>query len=81
MTLVTLDAARKELPQLIARARSGEEIIIADDSGPVARLAPLLPAKFYRGRGAFKGQFVVGPEFFEPLPDDELKWWEGRGDE
>ena len=27
--------------------------------------------KSYRGRGALKGQLVVGPEFFEPLSDEE----------
>jgi hypothetical protein len=25
----------------------------------------------YRGRGVLKGQLVVGPEFFEPLSDEE----------
>jgi antitoxin (DNA-binding transcriptional repressor) of toxin-antitoxin stability system len=38
-------------------------------------------ASSYRGRGSMKGQLVVGPVFFEPLPEDELKYWEGRGDE
>ena len=27
--------------------------------------------KSYRGRGVLKGQLVVGPEFFEPLRDEE----------
>ena len=34
-----------------------------------------------RGYGSMKGQFEVPDSFFEPLPDDELKLWEGRGDE
>ena len=45
------------------------------------KLAPLTTAqgtqepepqrKSYRGRGALEGQLVVGPEFFEPLSDEE----------
>jgi hypothetical protein len=30
--------------------------------------------------GAWKGKLVVGPEFFEPLPEEELRAW-GRVDE
>lgn len=30
--------------------------------------------------GSHKGQFSVGPEFSEPLPDDELAAWEGGMD-
>ena len=29
-----------------------------------------------RKLGFLKGKLVVGPEFFEPLPEDELKRWE-----
>lgn len=29
----------------------------------------------YRKFGAYKGRFSIGPEFFEPLPDDELRAW------
>ncbi len=34
-----------------------------------------------RGYGSMKGQFEVGDAFSEPLPEDELNAWEGRGDE
>ena len=33
-----------------------------------------------RPLGLYKGQIDIGPEFFEPLPDDELEWWEGEHD-
>jgi hypothetical protein len=33
-----------------------------------------------RPLGLFKGQFVVGPEFDDPLPEDELRLWNGGGD-
>lgn len=28
--------------------------------------------------GAYKGLFRVGPEFFEPLSNDELRAWSGE---
>ena len=34
-----------------------------------------------RRPGLFAGQIVVGAEFFEPLPEDELRQWEGGDDE
>lgn len=76
MTTVALDIAQRDLPVLVKRALAGEDIIIAEDGKPPARLAPVKAS--YRGRGALKGQLAVGPEFFEPLPEDELKAWEGR---
>ncbi len=45
---------------------------------PVAELRPIAaPKKKLRPVGLAKGQFEVGPEFFEPLPDDILKHFDG----
>jgi prevent-host-death family protein len=80
MAVVTVHAAKTNLSQLLERAEAGEEIIIARGTTPVARLVPIAP-KPTRQFGLFAGQITVGPEFFEPLPEDELRLWEGRGDE
>jgi antitoxin (DNA-binding transcriptional repressor) of toxin-antitoxin stability system len=79
MTTVTLEKAQKDLPVLVKRALAGEEIVIEESRAAAVRLAPVTPASDqpvppgsgYRGRGALKGQLVVGPEFFEPLSDEE----------
>lgn len=76
MTVVTIHAAKTNLSQLIARADAGEEIVIARDKVPVARLVPIRQVKPERRFGAMKGQAKVGPEFFEPLPEEELAAWE-----
>lgn len=34
-------------------------------------------AKGKRKFGGLKGLIKIGPEFFEPLPEEELKLWEG----
>jgi prevent-host-death family protein len=77
---VTIHAAKTNLSRLIARAEAGEEIIIARGRTPVAKLVPLVP-KPKRVFGALRGKFSIGPEFFEPLPPEELDPWEQAPDE
>lgn len=74
---VNVHTAKSELSKLLARVEKGEEIVIARGTVPVARLVPLVPeAKKERVPGRLKGQISIGPEFFEPLPQDELDAWE-----
>lgn len=76
MSTITIHKAKTDLSRLIERAAAGEEIIIARGSEPVARLVPIGPVKGKRQPGSLKGKLEIGPEFFEPLPEDELKGWE-----
>jgi prevent-host-death family protein len=83
MATVTIHQAKTNLSKLIARAEAGEEIVIARGKEPVARLTAMEPK---RGRrrvaGSMKGKWPRLPDsfFFDPLPEEELKLWEG-GDE
>jgi prevent-host-death family protein len=74
---ISIHAAKTHLSRLIARAEAGEEIIIARGNKPVAKIVSIEPSnpKPRRIFGALKGQFTVGPEFFEPLPAEELDTW------
>lgn len=74
-SVVTVHEAKTNLSQLLKKAESGEEVIIARGKKPVARLVPIHESKGERKPGALKGRLHVGPEFFEPLPDDELIYW------
>ena len=76
MPTVTIHQAKTNLSKLIERASQGEEIIIARGSKPVARLVPVGAVKGKRQPGSMKGKLGIGPEFFEPLSDDELSDWE-----
>jgi prevent-host-death family protein len=76
MSVVTIHKAKTNLSQLIKKASAGEEIIIARGDKPVARLVPLGETKGKRQPGSLKGKLHVGPEFFEPLPPNELSEWE-----
>jgi prevent-host-death family protein len=72
---VSIHAAKTHLSRLIARAEAGEEIIIARGRKPVVKLVGIAP-KPKRAPGRLKGQVSIGPEFFEPLPPEELDAWE-----
>ena len=75
MPTYTIHAAKTNLSKLVARAEAGEEIVLARGKEPVAKIVPL-PPKPKRVFGRLKGKGRVGPEFFEPLREDELKLWE-----
>jgi prevent-host-death family protein len=74
-SVVTIHQAKTNLSRLIQKASAGEEVIIARGSKPVARLVPMGEVKGQRRPGSLKGKLVVGPDFFEPLPADELSAW------
>lgn len=77
MATITIHQAKTHLSQLVAQAERGEEVIIARGKTPVARLVPYEREPPTRGFGSMKGRATIGPEFWEPLPEDELKLWEG----
>lgn len=76
MKTVTIHDAKTNLSKLIQEACEGEEIVISRGDKPVVRLVPLSDAKGRRKPGSLKGKLHVGKEFFEPLPEEELKAWE-----
>ena len=67
--IVGIPKAKKNLSQ-------GEEVIIARGSKHLARLVAVGEVKKKRQPGSMKGKLSIGPEFFEPLPEDELSAWE-----
>ncbi len=76
MEIVTIHTAKTTLSRLLARVEAGEEIVLARGQQPVAKLVPYRPTAPKRQFGALRGIVSVGPEFFDPLPDDELAAWE-----
>jgi prevent-host-death family protein len=76
METVTIHKAKTELSRLIEKACRGEEIVIARGKKPVVRLVAIEDPQGQRKPGALRGKLKVGPEFFEPLPSEELDAWE-----
>jgi prevent-host-death family protein len=68
--------AKARLPELVERAARGEEIIIARNGKPRARLVPL-SARETRLPGHGEGQWQVSGDFNEPLPPEIQQPFEG----
>lgn len=83
MTIVKIHDAKTNLSKLIARVEAGEEIVIARGNKPVAKLVTAEPKKKRPQFGAMKGIWPNLPDefFFAPLPEEELRAWEGADDE
>lgn len=80
--IVNVHEAKTHLSKLIERVMAGEEIILAKAGKPCVKLVPLTaeqPRPKRRG-GQFAGLFTVGEEIFDPLPEEELRLWEGHDD-
>jgi len=72
---VNIHEAKTQFSQLVDRAHAGEEIVVAKDGEPWARLVPLA-VKAPRQPGILRG-LHIGAAFDMPLPDDELEAWSG----
>jgi prevent-host-death family protein len=75
MKVVNMHAAKTNLSELIVQALAGEEIVIARNGAPVARLTPFDVPEPARKFGVLAGRLKVSPSFFEPLPAAELDAW------
>ena len=74
---VNIAEAKARLPELVERAARGEEVVIARNGRPRARLVPIAPrARRIPGRGA--GKWKIADDFNAPLPADLLAAFEGR---
>jgi prevent-host-death family protein len=73
--VVNVHEAKTHLSRLLDDVRGGEEIVLAKNGVPYARMSPVDRPKT-RPMGFVEG--CVGNDFFLPLPDDELAAWEGE---
>ncbi len=83
MQEVSMFEAKTQLSKLVKLANQGEEGVITSGRArkPVARITAIEPKQAERRPlGLYEGMFEVGPEFLEPLPEEELRLWNGEGD-
>jgi prevent-host-death family protein len=70
MPQVGMHEAKTKLSQLVERAEAGEDIVIARNGKPVARLVPVAQTSSLASvRGAWRGKVRMADDFDE-LPDD-----------
>lgn len=66
---VSIDEAQNKLPDLLAHALAGNEVIITEHGTPVARLVPVVAhSKKKRVAGLNRGTIWTSEDFDEPLP-------------
>jgi prevent-host-death family protein len=75
MELVNVHQAKTHLSRLLDRVAQGEEIVIAKNGQPVARLVPY-PVE-PRRPGRLKGKIRMAPDFDDPLPESVAKAFRG----
>lgn len=71
---VNVGQAKTDLSKLLARVEAGEDVEIARDGVPVARLVPAEPAtpgsRFLAAEGSLRGSISIGEDF--ELSDAEV---------
>lgn len=73
---VNVHEAKTQLSKLLAKVEQGEEVVIARDGKPIAKLVPFrAPAKKRLRVGDWKGRIWMSPDFDAPLSEEELEEW------
>ena len=67
---VNIYDAKTRLSQLVDEAANGEEVIIARNGRPVARLIAFRRTAVPRKPGRLRGKVRIGRDFDDPLPPD-----------
>lgn len=76
MELINVRDAEAQLSSLLDRVAAGEQIVIAKDGKPVAKLVPLTAAP--RRPGRLKGRIRIAPDFDAPLPEEIASAFRGE---
>ena len=78
MAVVNIYEAKTQLSKLVDRAAQGEDIVIARNGKPVARMTTLKAEKRPLKFGMLKGKVWIADDFDAPLPDNVIASFEGR---
>lgn len=81
MATYNMHDAKTQLSRLAQRAAEGEEIVIARNGRPLARLTALPEPRKRRKLGLWKDEDVwISDDFDAPLPPEIQKYFDGEGD-
>jgi prevent-host-death family protein len=72
--------AKTRLSELVDRAAAGEEIVIAKNGRPLARLVPIPAEKPNRSPGGWEGTVWIADDFDEPLAAEVQRYFDGDDD-
>ncbi len=82
MIRASIFEAKTNLSHLVKQAQKGEVVTITSGRAktPVARLEAIHPVAKKRLGALETPGFVIAEQFFEPLPEEELRLWNGGGE-
>ncbi len=69
MTKVNVAEAKAKLSDLLERAVDGEDIVIARNGRPIARLVPVVEQRAARTPGRWQGRVWMAPDVDDDLTD------------
>jgi prevent-host-death family protein len=70
MKIVNIYEAKTHLSRLLREVALGEDVVIAKDGRPLARLVPVTSEATPRELGFAAGRVVIGADFDAPLPPE-----------
>lgn len=80
MKTANVHEVKAHLSEYLARVEAGETVLICRRNRPIAELRPVAAArKAPRPIGLAEGSVKVLPAFFEPLEDELVELFEGKG--
>jgi prevent-host-death family protein len=81
MITTSIFEAKTNLSSLLKETQKGEVVVITSGRSktPVARLEAIQPVAKKRLGALETPGFVLSEHFFEPLPEEELRLWDGSG--
>jgi antitoxin (DNA-binding transcriptional repressor) of toxin-antitoxin stability system len=82
MITASIFEAKTNLSQLVQQAQKGEVVVITSGRAktPVARLEAIHPVGKKRLGALETSGFMLSEKFFEPLPEEDLRLWNGGGE-
>ena len=73
--VINMYEAKTQLSALVDQAAGGDDVILARNGKPQARITSLVPAKGKVKYGLLKGKFTVPDDFDAPNPDIEALFY------
>jgi antitoxin (DNA-binding transcriptional repressor) of toxin-antitoxin stability system len=78
---VNIHEAKTQFSKYLKKAEKGQIIIVCRRNVPIAEIramssSPVVDRKKWFGMD--KGKVMIEPEFFDPIPDDFLAYFDGR---
>ncbi len=80
-TTLNIHEAKTHLSEHLAKLKAGDRIVLCRRNRPIAEILPIAePDLTPRPIGRGKGLAEIHDSFFDPLPDDLLDLFEGKGE-